>query len=426
MEIQVNKLTEVLDLLKPVVPREHTIKAPTHILLEDGRAIAGDSDVTIVATLKEADEPILLPFTMVAKLVAYVPGHEVIKITRNDRGQVILSWSAGTGAYDSLNPSEYPGVPRLEDPTQGKLDGDSLIPALLSVLPFVSKDDTRPVLQGVCLVLGNTVQVAAADGFRLAYNVLPLSFPVERTIILPAAAVSVLGHLLNKTPRQPGPADSLVAAITAKRQLDIGLTDSLLRVGFGTVTAIIRLIQGSFPDYLRLIPTEEPTLKVQLFGPELESAIRRVSQVARDGTGAIRMVFEDSKATISSKSESGEIQATISAMNTQGAGRLAVNFAYLLSYVKGKDGIITLSKTTDTGPILLQYQQTPTVLIMPMRVDWPGDKKEEPAPAEPAEEPVAEAPESPAETTAEATAPESALVKPRRGSRRKAPTETSG
>lgn len=362
----------------------------------------------------------MLPFDLVGKLITYVPGHEVLSITSKQKGKassVTLAWSAGTGTYDSINPNEYPAMPDLKDPTQGKLDGDSLIPAMLSVLPFASTEDVRPVLHGVTVILGNPVEVAAADGFRLGYQVLPLSYPAERTIILPLGAVGILAHLLKKTPRASPLTDSLVKAITAKRELDVALDDGLLRVSFGAVTAIIRLIQGSPPTFVQLIPTQEPVLKTQLFGPEFEAAVKRVSAIAHEGSGAIRMVFNDGTATISAKAEgTAEVEAVISAMNTQGApNRLAVNQTYLLNYLKGKDGIITLSMTTPTGPILFQYQQSPKVLIMPMRVEWPGDAK-----------PTAEVPESPAETTTETPAQEAAIVKPRRASRRKTPTEAAG
>lgn len=51
MEIQVNKLREVFDLLKPVVPRKSAVAAWTHILLQEGKAIAGDGEVYVAMQL---------------------------------------------------------------------------------------------------------------------------------------------------------------------------------------------------------------------------------------------------------------------------------------------------------------------------------------------------------------------------------------
>lgn len=451
MEIQVNKLRQVLDLLKPVVPRKTSLPILTHVLFNDGQAIASDLESMVIAELPEAKEPMLLPFNTILDLVKYVPGYEMLKV-ETKRGKVTLSWSAGAATYDTEKPEEFPPVPGLKVQAEGRLDGDSLISTMLSVLPYAATEDTRPVLSGVTVILGNPIVVAAADGFQLGYQALPLSFPAERTIVVPSAAVSLLGHLLSRTPRTPPLTDALVPAITAKRQIDIALAENRLRVGFGAAQVIITLIQGSPPDFLLLIPKEEPVLKAQLFGPEFEAAVRRVSAVAREGSGAVRLVFNDGTATVSAIADDREVEATISTMGTQGApNKVAINASYLLGYLKGKEGIVTLSFTAPTAPILFQYQRQPKVVIMPMNVDWPGDAK--PAPPATAEAPqdIKEAVETeepeetgedtpetpvdetsaepvdmpPAETTAEAPATEPTPPKAKRGSRRKS-TEPAG
>lgn len=104
----------------------------------------------------------------------------------------------------------------------------------------------------------------------------------------------------------------------------------------------------------------------------------------------------------------------VDTLNTQGEpGRAAVNYVYLLRYLAGKQGIITLSQFDKTGPLMFEYQNLPRVLIMPMAVQW-GD---EPAAAE-EPEPVSDIVESP-----EVEEPESSLEEPEPGEETTDPEE---
>jgi hypothetical protein len=231
----------------------------------------------------------------------------------------------------------------------------------------------------------------------MSHQVLGLSFPLEEKIIVPAHSVVILGHVFAKTPRTPPTtADSLIPIIIAKRQLHMALTgDNRVRVDFGrTASVVINLIQGNPPDFLALIPKGEPVLQSQLFAPQLEAAVKRVRDIAKDGSGIVRMVFADGKLTVSAKGEEKEISATMDTLNTQGEpGRTALNHKYVLDYLSGKQGIIILSKHSDTGPVVFQYQNSPRVLIMPMFVQWGDEKPVASDKTEPEPEAIEENPE---------------------------------
>ena len=150
---------------------------------------------------------------------------------------------------------------------------------------------------------------------------------------------------------------------------------------------VINLILGKPPEWLALIPKGEPVLQSQIFAPQLEAAAKRVRDIAKDGSGIVRMEFADGKLKVSARGDDQEISSTIDTLNTQGEpGRTALDQKYLLGYLSGKQGIVVFSKYTDTGPVVFEYQKSPRVLIMPMAVQW-GD---ETPPAEKAE-PQAEA-----------------------------------
>ena len=135
-------------------------------------------------------------------------------------------------------------------------------------------------------------------------------------------------------------------------------------------------------------------MQSQLFAPQLEAAVKRVRDIAKDGSGIVRMVFADGKLTVSAKGEEKEISATMDTLNTQGEpGRTALDHKYLLGYLSGKQGIIILSKHSDTGPVVFQYQNSPRVLIMPMFVQWGDEKPPAVETTEPEPEAIEENPE---------------------------------
>ncbi len=372
MDIQVARFREVLALLKPVVLRNPTLESLKSILLKDGQAVATDLDTMVIVPMPEVDGTYLLPHADVSNLLQYTQGGEMLKVT-GKRGKVTLSWSEGKSTLPTLEEDTFPPAPEFVPVVEASLDTDTLIPAMVSVLPYVATDQTRPVLAGVSVVFGNPMEVAAGDGFRMAHKALALSFPEDRVTIIPASSVSVLNLLWKKTPRTPPDSEALVPMLTAKKHAMAGFDGKRgLRFRFGdNTTAIVKLVEGEPPAWLKLVPKEEPVLQVNVFAAELELAVRRVAQVATSGSGVVRIVIDNTTAVISAKSEGKEVESTIAVHQTKGTeGKFGLDVNYLLDYLKGKDGFISISWTGGTAPVGFQHPQHPKVLIMPMNVEW--------------------------------------------------------
>ena len=393
MEIKVNKLKDVMELVKPVVPKKPTVKSIACLCMGSGRAVATDLETMIIANLPEATEPMLLPYSSIAEMLKYVPGSDMLKVEL--KGKIVfLSWSNGSASYPTEDFADFPILPELTARAETLIDGDILIPTVVAAVPYTADDDTRPVLSGITVVLGNPIEVAAGDGFRMCHKALGLSFPLEEKIIIPRQGAAILDHVFAKTPRTPpATAPSLVKAVTAKRQLRMSIIgDNKLRLDFGTsASVVINLISGKPPEWLALIPKGEPMLQSQIFAPQLEAAVKRVRIIAKEGTDAVRLEFAGGKLKVSARGGDQEISSTIDTIHTQGeATRIALNQKYILGYLSGKKGIITFSKYTESGPAVFEDQQSPRMIVMPMVVVW-GDETPPPAKAEPETEVVAEA-----------------------------------
>jgi DNA polymerase-3 subunit beta len=369
MQMRVERLRETMKLLKPAVPGKTTIPVLKNIMLRDGKAVANDLETFVALDLPEVEGGCLVPHREVFEVLKHVPGDEMLSI--ETKGKALrLTWRDGKASYDVAEVEDYPPVPEVKAIAEGAVDGDILVKALTSVLDYRCTDDTRPVLSGVTLILGETTEVFAADGFRIACQTLPISFPVEETVIIPANTVKLLGHFWGKKPAAVSCGDSLIDRLIGKREIELALGDGVLSACFGQVTIISKLIPGTPPNYHHLIP-ENPPLKVRVFAGEFDRAALRLAMVAKDSAGIVRLTWDDSTMTLSAKSEDkGKVEADIPVKAEGGPGRTALNISYLLDYLKGKEGLVSMELTNETSPVLFRHDRAPLVLIMPMQVQW--------------------------------------------------------
>ncbi len=395
MDIQVAKLREVLGLLKPAIPRKSSLEVLTNVLLGNGRAVACDLETLVIVPVPEAVDDFLLPYANVIDMLQFVQGGEVLHIEKKN-GSIVMNWSEGKNSFPAGDIKEYPLPAEFEPVAEASLDADALIPAMVAVLPYVSIEEARPVLQGVTLEMGEPFQIAASDGFRMAYQILTLSFPENINAIVPSNSVGILNHLWEKTPRTPSSSDSLVPALMAKKQVSVAYDGKQLKFVFGkAATAIVKLIEGKPPDFLKLIPKDEPVLLAQMMAAEMQLAVRRAQQVAKGGSDIIRMDFNDSTVTISAVGDGGQTESKVRLLSVKGApNRIGFNANYLLAYLKGKEGIISMSWTGKMAPAVFQYQNKPKVLIMPMSIQ---DEAPTPAKSPPKTEAAPPEPEKPSE-----------------------------
>lgn len=370
MDIQVSKFRDTLALLKPAVARKPKIKSLEYVLLKDGQAVATNLETMVVTKMPEADINSLIPYKDIAKVLQYTPGRQMLNISVN-RGKIKLAWLDGSATFPIEDPETFPDVPDFVPVAEESINADELIPALVSVLPYAATDESRAVLTGVTLILDEPIHVAAGDGARMADRVLPLAFPKSFTTIVPAGSVSVLKHLWEKTPRTPPPSDVLIPVIMAKKQVHVGHDGKEgLRFRFDdSTTAIIKLIGGSPPEWLKLIPKEEPILQVQVMAEELALAVRRVAGVAMEGKGIVRIAFKDDKATVSAKGDGHKVESSFRTHNLEGTpNKIALSITYLQGYLSDKQGIVTISWTGSNAPIAFRSRSSdPRVLIMPMQ-----------------------------------------------------------
>jgi DNA polymerase III sliding clamp (beta) subunit (PCNA family) len=371
MQIKVDKLREVMKLLEPAVPKKTALPVLHNVLIKDGKAIAGDMETFVMIDLPEADIDCLIPHRPVMQLLKYVPGPETLTIEANK--ELNFTWDGGNASYPLVKVKDYPVIREITAKVQGTMDGNLLINALTSVALYCSHDEARPVLSGVAIFPGENLDIAAGDGFRMAYQTISASFPIEQPLIIPSGAVWLINSLWRHTTPDAVAGETLVERVLSKRQIDITFAEGekgppdKLQLCFSNVTVQSILIQGTPPNFKQLIPSDIPT-KVQFFPSDLERALKRLSAIARDGSGIIKLKWTKDTMTVSAKSEEmGKTEGTLP-VQADNPGAVALDISYLLQYLGGKEGLITMGITAKTAPVVFRHRLSPLILVMPMNV----------------------------------------------------------
>lgn len=389
MKIRTEKLRAALELVAPAVGgRKVTLPVLRYVQVGEGSIAATDLEVRVQVELPEAqDPPFLIPHKLALDFLQAVPGDSETFVSPLDSTGVAFQSRSVRARFDLPKERDFPPRPELKEPLEAKVDGDVLVRAMGELEPYGANDDTRVVLHGVCLTLGDPVEVCAADGFRLAVRTLPFPLPkIEgeegEQLIIPRAAVETLVSLWRKGEKPPElPEDGdLGSVLTARRPLRLRYTRQWLEASFGSVTLLTHLIEGHFPNYRQLIPDPQAS-RVTVLADAFRLALRQLEGVAKDGSGIVRLTWEGTTLKMSARgSEIGEVESEVKAQVEGEAGRIAFNLKYLQEFLKGKQGVVTFQAEAPSKPGLFTAPGAPKVVLMPMMVQWGDQPPPPPAP----------------------------------------------
>ena len=276
--------------------------------------------------------------------------------------ELICASAKVKGRISGLDADEFPSLPKVEYGKRLVLPLNELIQALKQVVIACATDQTRPVLTGVYLRLTDDVAIlAATDSFRLAerqISILPVQDPV--TLIIPARTVQEVIRIANSLP-----------TIT---EAEIEITDQQILFRIGTVELFSRLINGVFPRYQAIIPTEF-IVQADLATSELVQALRLSNVFGTGGTANVMVeISEDGTFSLASHGSSrGNAKHTLYAVVEEPFKplKVAFNTKFFLDAVQAPGAPhLKLQFAGPTSPLLItaedpNYRQ----LVMPIRLD---------------------------------------------------------
>jgi len=358
-------LKKGLAIVRRAIPKRCSLPQAECVLLEsDGSRLklTGTDLETAVSTWigaqVDSDLAVMVKVRMLTNAINSLP-NERISLKIVDK-QLRLTCEGGVLNLLIKHAAEdYPPIPSVEgDPVT--LDPESLRRAIRQTEIAVSGGKTRPVLQAINMRLdGRKLTLAAADDYRLAVHDMELDAEHEQCEInIPDRAVRILYALL------------------AKEEEAIAMTLDASNVRFDLRNTVItmHLVDGTFPQYLQLIPKNWGT-KVTVYRADLLRKIQSVGLVARYGEGIVRLeILAGSKVKLSAKSgEIGQYVVEIDAALEGQEGKVAFNYLYLTEALEVMDSEqVTLEITPPSSPVVLRPvgRDNYTYVFMPMFVQW--------------------------------------------------------
>ena len=351
-----------------VVERRNTIPILSNVLIEaeeEGglRLMATDLDLQINETV-EADvgEPgaTTVPAHTLFDIVRKMPeGSQVELIAAEGRMQV----NAGRARFtlSTLPRDDFPVIAEGDLPTRFELPAATLRQIIDKTRFAISTEETRYYLNGIYLHVSDEAQpvlkAAATDGHRLARVTVPRPDGAAGMpgVIIPRKCVAELRKLL----------DELDGTV------QVSLSESKIRFGLGNAVLTSKLIDGTFPDYNRVIPTANDKL-LKLDPRSLEEGVDRVATIASERTRAVKLSLDRDRVTLSVTSpENGTASEEVSADYGADGIEIGFNARYLLDILGQIEGDVMEVHLADAAaPTLLRENDKAPALyvLMPMRV----------------------------------------------------------
>jgi DNA polymerase III subunit beta len=362
MKLQVTQenFHKALSLTSRVANSKNTLPILGNVLLEclDGvlKITATNLDIGIVCRVNAkilSPGSITMPARLTQDFIASLPSGTINLET--DDNKIKISSGSYSSTINGIIADEFPVMPQVQAKSAWKISEKDCKKALSQVAFAASNDDSRPVLTGVNFQTHEgSLYVAATDSYRLAEKSLGKTSD-EIALLVPVAAMQDLLKLLGD-----GSGD-----------VEVLCDDQQVLFTAGDAQLVTRLIDGKYPDYKRLLPSQfEHT--ATLSRAEALNITKVSSLFARESAGSVVIDFDkDSQKVVihSVASQLGENTSSSDAVVSE-SGSITLNSRYLLEGLSafGSDEI-TIGFNGKTDPCVLMSADDATYLhvVMPLR-----------------------------------------------------------
>lgn len=368
--IERSALLKSLGHVHRVVERRNTIPILANVLIRAEKAMlaikATDLDLEVIEKVSAEAGPTgatTVPAHMFYDIVRKLPeGSQVVLETAGDRPSLAVRAGRSRFSLQTLPENDFP------DLAAGEMTHNFTVPAkdlkrLIDKTQFaISTEETRYYLNGIYLHTTKSdaavvLRAVATDGHRLAQLDLPA----------PSGSDGMPGVIVPR--KTVGEVQRLIEDNTA--DVKVELSQTKIRFTLGDVVLTSKLIDGTFPDYARVIPVgNDKTLTVGK--GEFEAAVDRVSTISSERGRAVKLALNNGKLVLSvTNPDSGSATEELEAEYDGSPLDIGFNSRYLLDIASQIEGEVAVLRLADPGsPTLIQDRDAQNALyvLMPMRV----------------------------------------------------------
>lgn len=361
-------LAGALDLMCRVVERRNTIPILSNVMFDvrEGGVILTGTDLDIQAYVEmPAAVTRTGRFTVAATALRdAVKRMSAEHVEFDVASRCAIAAGAQRMALPTLPTDDFPALVVGDAVSEFELSGNLLADAFNALMPAVSTEETRYYLNGIFMHVpnGEALRMAATDGHRL----------VRVSHDVPEGAATLPDVIV------PRKTCGLIARLAKGERVKLAFNESKCVVQIGRVKLVSKLIDGTFPDYSRVIPSVSGQHDIQIDNAAAcAAAVKRVASVASEKTRAIAFKLSADELNISCSSpENGVAAETVecrySPVSGYGGLEAGYNAPYLLSMLAlaPKGGGMRIETEDATAPSRITFPGRAELLavIMPMRV----------------------------------------------------------
>jgi len=361
-------LLKSLGHVQSVVERRNTIPILSNVLIDastDGtiRLMATDLDLQIVEAVHaqvEAAGSITISAHTLFDIARKLPEGSQVSLQAAD-GKMLIQAGRARFNLSTLPRDDFPIIAEGDLPTSFELPAETLKQIIDKTRFAISTEETRYYLNGIFFHVSDdpspVLKAAATDGHRLARMTVARPDGAEGMpdIIVPRKCIAELRKLLDEVEGSVG----------------VSLSASKIRFEVGNAVLTSKLIDGTFPDYNRVIPTANDKL-LKISPRALEEGVDRVATIATEKTRAVKMALDQDKITLSVTSpENGTAAEEVSGDYRAEGFEIGFNARYLLDILGQVGGdTVELHLADAAAPTLIRENDRSPALyvLMPMRV----------------------------------------------------------
>ncbi len=364
---QKGDLSRTLDLVLNIVPPKTTLPVLSNLLLDVKTdsicVVSTDLDTTVTTTLKGEvirEGMITLPARRLNEIIHHA-GDDEIHFSLEDETVVRIVCGSTDCRLPGILEEEFPKIPSIQTKERLQLPAGMLRRMVAKTAFAVSKDETRPALNGIFWrIEPRRMEMVCTDGYRLARMERTGEFPVKgkKEFLVSPKALNQMAHL----------------AEDSDEMVDIRVDNNYLVFSCAGTVVYSRLLEGPFPRYEQVIPKDNRKELITRRDRLMQSC-RRVAIFSDSLTHQVQLSVKKNELVLKSNTpDVGEATDRVEAEYSEDEMDIGYNATYLADILKHIDGDMAkfrLDSPIKAGiiePVEQEKDENYFCLLMPLRL----------------------------------------------------------